>query len=635
MDAEARIEAGTLPDGRSVYLLAVRAAGQTAAVAVIRLPAGTAPCGEDLLHASGLFTANAFEAALPDFADTLTPRALHEQDLHDLSLFHAGRSRRLANALGKAATALAGDRGAIAGFINYRGLPGTHRMLGLVPDCTLNDRYPGFPMKEAPRAADLPPTRPVTGTRFRLPTADPEMTRAIEAWQRALLAAVQPPDRISLNAATWSTRTYAYLSADGTRGTWRRQAARLYPAFAPALAVDPELGRLVDAGEPFEHRLRDLLRETMRRRPLLGGDALSHRITLGMVRRMRGLDRAVFMDGPLGIHVLLGSLCTIPPEIVPHDTWSWNRLLREGVYPLRIMAAYDLPRERALRGIGADWHFAPVLGMLDATERKKVLDDLCVELHDMATAFAATLLGPACADFLPEGLDRVTLAGHLLFRSDDLAGMNRRQMDWHAALPGLPSPNTGGAPWPALFAPYERDGIRIACLTSQDALTAEGGAGADGEGVAGLDHCVGGYAGSCREGRCHVASVRSVGPDGREKRLATAEIVPAETGFAIRQLRGRRNASTSPKVTMAVAALITDLNAGAHPHDLQAARLRPLPTAPVATVEPELLTAVLAAWRPLLPRALRVRDVEGLRERVRKWLDKARPLGGVPARHAA
>ena len=440
----------------------------------------------------------------------------------------------------------------------------------------------------------------------------------VSRWLQEIADDFQPGHGLTLGPGAWSAEAVAFYAEPGTCGQWRRQAAALYPAFARTIVHDPDLRALVDAGKPFEGRLVDLLKLTVQdTRPDGGRAKVIDGITPAKVRRLRAYPEPLFESGADSYRHALRLLARLPLANVPATPEGWRALQGWPALMVTDLDRFGIPLETALAGLPEMWPRADLFQGQD-------VEAVQVGLRDMAIRCANTLLRPAHPAPVPR-TDFIVIAMGLLFGGDSLARMARRQRDWHADLTRMnPILDDGlSLHWPALFAPFKAGGIEVRCLTSSAELDAEGGRGEDAKGMAGLDHCVGGYARSCHEGLSHIASVTAASPEGGRVRIATAELAVDRGRFSIRQLRGRSNQAPAREVLKAVDALVSALGDGSHPHDRYAAEIRESDDAPeVTTID---LPAVYEAWRPHLPAALRVSDPADfpdlLRERVRQFVE--------------
>ncbi len=222
-------------------------------------------------------------------------------------------------------------------------------------------------------------------------------------------------------------------------------------------------------------------------------------------------------------------LARFPPEWAPRDDAAWDAFCAGAAVVRRMLDTV------------ADGF--PVTGLMDAgdgwpTFRARLAvavsgswppgADLSVAvavqgLADMARAYASQVVCPACglAGVVGTGPSMVDMARRLLFSGRGLPRMLAMSRAWHlrqddidravAAL-GPDAPDEG---WAAAFPDRVEGMLSLVVLRDPAALVREGGRGADPDGMAGLAHCVGGYAGHCRSGVSRIASIRSTVPGGR------------------------------------------------------------------------------------------------------------------------
>lgn len=119
--------------------------------------------------------------------------------------------------------------------------------------------------------------------------------------------------------------------------------------------------------------------------------------------------------------------------------------------------------------------------------------------------------------------------------------------------------------WPPMTNEYiAPNGVLIKPLTDPRQLTDEGFRGENQDGTEGLHHCVGGYAGTCRERGHHIISMRELTQTGF-KRLSTAEILPIQQGdmtLQIRQHRGKHNGTPPENAQQAFDWYLNEIAAG-------------------------------------------------------------------------
>lgn len=466
--------------------------------------------------------------------------------------------------------------------------------------------------------APAPPASAIdTGTLHDMPFKGDERTRlaiaeALRPWHARLARLAVPEEVAFLGAESWSPEARALYLAPGEAGRRRRQAAALQPAFVPALALDPGLLALVDAGRPFEARLLDLVRSVL--------PDHADRIGPGTMRSLRAYPGTPWA-GPF--RPMLRALAILPGHLVPRSAPAWREFRAWGG-PLVFALTQDRGLEMAdvVRDVPSDWSPDYLSGL--AIERPATFDDSIIPgltgLDDIADRFLDDLLPaiglPLPRDVVRHGLD--AFAWRMLYAGRSARESLALSEAWHAdeRFGGGMRPAVAGiGPWPALFAPFEAaNGVIVRCLVTPAELAAEGSPFPDGDGAAGLAHCVGGYAHDCASGRTHVASVHRIGPDGVRERLSTASFVMTPEGLATEQHFARRNATPPGDAQAAIAELLSRIRTGAVVLAPEALRLR-VPAIRGAPDAEEAETA-FAAWLPYLPRRVARGGVPGLRANV-------------------
>ncbi len=281
--------------------------------------------------------------------------------------------------------------------------------------------------------------------------------------------------------------------------------------------------------------------------------------------------RASCRHGPGGSHVsridpphALGPLLVdVPADWLPRDTAGWLALARctpaladahrrcaPGTARLRLNAGGDWAAlgERLGSAAGLPAEAAP--GAL-----ARAIDDI----HDMAVSFEAQVLRPARDLSGIHGAgDGDYVATALLHDGRTLRRSLEMSTRWHKAQAGISAgiaalPGAAPRSWPAALPDWTRGEVRLTVLTDAAQLRAEGAGVPDAEGVTGLTHCVGGYAGSCLSGHSRIVSLRRSTPDG-EVRLSTAQLRHTRDGLALLQHRGPGNADPCKEAHEALAA---------------------------------------------------------------------------------
>ena len=462
---------------------------------------------------------------------------------------------------------------------------GTHLALRLRPfECIPVTAVPGT-ARHRDTGGDMEPFLPEFGSVPGMELVG--LVEFIRPWVQAMAAAAHGHLPF-LTARNAGDRTLSWYGAAGEAGRRRRQAGALYPALAGIIAAEPSVAAAVDAGEPFEASLADVLDGFPYPDRRAGFDR-------ARLRRMRGAPPFPDM-GRLARAVSVAAATDLPSVPSCPADWALFDANADRVGP----AAADV-------GLGLPGLLAPGLPMeaswLVALSRGS----------DVASRCSATLVAPLLAGgpYLPGGRER---AGHLLFAGLGILAIGKLGDRWHAretrfnaALPVPTDPE--GAGWPALFAPFRHDGVEVSCVTGPAALRAEGMVGPDADGVPGLAHCVGGFGPQCHAGQSYVASVREGG-----RRLSTVEFQCLQGVPVVIQHHGAGNADAPPRAMAAVKALVDAVLAGSVRVDPEALKGRPPESYRdgVDWSDPANLAAAHAAWRPYLRG--RARDgVDGLR----------------------
>ena len=235
-------------------------------------------------------------------------------------------------------------------------------------------------------------------------------------------------------------------------------------------------------------------------------------------------------------------------------------------------------------------------------------------VSDMTKAFTLQVLNPATND-----RPHSDAASALLFGRKTLAGVLALSADWHARQgamtkemadisPGVAASNQWGAGLPD----FRSGDVDIQVLTRADQLSAEGGHGADADGIDGLHHCVGGYAPACRDGTSRIVSLRRA--TGARERLSTAEFNITNRltnpNAVLVQHAGLRNQQPPPEAVAAIEDYARRLVSGrlaidsAGFHHVEAPNEATIRTG-YDPREPGAWERAYAIWRPFLPRPAR------------------------------
>lgn len=446
---------------------------------------------------------------------------------------------------------------------------------------------------------------------------DAHLADAVEAtaeWREGLASLLRPSGIAFLPEDAWSGRLAGFLMADGNRGRYRRQAAALYPSLAPLMATDVEVAAAIDEGRRFEGALAERLASLC---PGGGGE----RFTVAKLRTLRG-----FAVAGIGLSEFLDCVALTPLDRLPSDPEGWADAFGRKAF----VQVHRIARNMGLAGA----RLVPRPGSGPRLDARAF-----VGMGDMAERCAGTLVAPLLG-IAGDSDEAVRVAARMLFGEGDIGDAHEASLRWHAGLAAfdalMPVPGEGVA-WPALFPPQRHGSLVIVALTTPRQLRDEGLHEADDEGVAGLAHCVGGYAARCSSGECHVVSVRR-DDGGRCERLSTAELrIPARTSaFGIQpvglaQHRGRGNAEPPPEAVAALGSVLDGIGRGNVPID-PAARERRGPSAYLDGIDwgdPEALASSLRAWRPHLRRGIVRRGPDGLRTLLSGFLSEAAIDGGT------
>ncbi len=241
-----------------------------------------------------------------------------------------------------------------------------------------------------------------------------------------------------------------------------------------------------------------------------------------------------------------GMLAAFPIDRMPRDAAGWAACAT--CAPALRFAVRNAPPGQAAAMLDANGDWISLARRLGKATDVGTLSHAVDDIADMLRSFAARVLEPACSLagwVLPEA-DGPHVAIALLLsgrRLPRILGMSRA---WHvdalameASLPEVPGTSSG---WAAGLPDAEFDGVVIRVLTTKRALLAEGMRGTDEDGVEGLAHCVGCYAGPCLDGTTRIVSLRVRDGSGSWRRLSTAEVATRSyAGFHVVQHRGHGN----------------------------------------------------------------------------------------------
>ena len=265
-------------------------------------------------------------------------------------------------------------------------------------------------------------------------------------------------------------------------------------------------------------------------------------------------------------------------------------------------------------------------GVVPRQRMASLTNHLCHRVADvqgMLQKFKDDVCDPACrlSGHLP--VDNQATRRLLLGRKS-LAKCLELSRDWHVRLGamnaaiGALSPPSADPGWPAGLPNWSRDEFEIKVLTNQTELSDEGAYGPTSDGQAGLSHCVGGYASTCRSGRSRILSIRRHLPEGGFVRLSTAQIEIGQTRHRVRQLRGRSNGPPGADSERLLNLYLKQIANGVLSVDPTA--FVPIPDPIRHTYDfcvPGAWEAIYALWNSFLPKPARGWSVEQMSEFVR------------------
>jgi hypothetical protein len=602
--AELRAETWDRPDGARVHLLVVAARGATAVHAFVRDPSGASfRAGSEIFEAAGI------DACGDALVGAMALFPVDRRDVARLRLVPPDTDRMVRDVA--ALADMLANNPLLRGSVRTRAprgptpLPPRHPS-GLV-DVVEGSDIQGLHVLGHDARTALP--APAATTERTVTVLDPctfppgrmgDENRAVVAevvgpWHDALRASVLPAERPWMTPEAWTPESFAHYAVPGEAGKRRAQAAALHPGLSPVLAHVPALRALVDAGRPFEEALALTLAGLCDR--ALPPEA-------ARMRRLRTLARPPAATGPGGLAELVDVACGLPLDRIPLDAAGWDRLLPHvGVILLRVSRRNGLDLATLLRGLAPGFAVGDLMPPRDGFAKDPVdaFAAAAVGVDDMVANAVLDLVRP-CIGARP---DEAALAGRLLLGGRTMAGAVEAQAAWHAWAQVLTRDESEtrrpNLTWPALFQPYRHDsGVVVRCLTSSSELIAEGGTGADADGIRGLSHCVRTYDRSCVTGAMHVASVRV--EERETTRISTVEIRVEDIEdrrLRASQHRAAHNAIPPLLAEAAVQALFRDVAEGLHPIDPVAARPRAEPPRREGAFD---AAATFEEWRPLMTR---------------------------------
>ncbi len=346
--------------------------------------------------------------------------------------------------------------------------------------------------------------------------------------------------------------------------------------------------------------------------------------------------------GPARVVTALRWLLDMPGNWRPATQREWQdyaSLLGAVAYVRRLTSD---PAEVA-RALPAGKGWGHLWAALERAAGSMPLRSALQDLDDPVRAFARQVAGPARLLAARDGEAAATTVVGMGGARGEAAGMPSRGLPetdlarawtalgrgrsmrrvledsrrWHAeqgamgaAMRRLPGEGVKAGDWAPGLPDASYGEVDLTVLTAEGELRDEGMHGYDPQGVAGLGHCVGSYAGTCRSGQSRIVSLSRVGPDGARTRLSTAQLCPTAGGARIQQHRGRGNADPCPEVWAALRSYVHDLKLGVLTID--ASVFAPRDGAAAVTVDagyawwvPGNWEAVCALWSRYLPRPLR------------------------------
>ncbi len=449
-------------------------------------------------------------------------------------------------------------------------------------------------------------------------------------------------------------------------------ALRMQPLWPKVLArlSRREPAALAEAVRKGSEALLGLTRDWMSRQ--LRGGRTSADAALRLQRGLVGLDeeedRAVrraadLMDASgaerdleLGCRLALG-MASLPASWTPRGTQAWTAFA--ACAPAVLEASARAARDDAATFLDAKGDWSRFATRLEAAHGlgPRGLARAVRDVDDMVRAYDRQVLAPALALASPLGprirvLDRYgppDASRGLLTAGRRMCRVLEASRRWHAAedriravAAAFPLPEVPDH-WPRAWPTLRHGDVEVRELLTVWDLVAEGARGKDADGLQGLSHCVGGYAGSCLTGESRILALRRVGT-GSLVRLSTAEVRVrhASHGLAIDvvQHRGHSNSTPPPEARSALERLVHEVSTGRMPLDLVA--MGPVPGAYGPTggagydhTAPGAWESVRAAWDPFVPRRLRGLAAERLGEAAGFHGDGLwKPLAPMPSKGA-
>ncbi len=508
------------------------------------------------------------------------------------------------------------------------------------------------------------------GTRLRAALDDVRLGRGPSAAQMARDAARAASDEAELageahavatcevaEVGAWleglDGRTLHFVAGEG-KGVPDRMLGELWPWLDGGVTPGAPLRRAIERRKGLTRRLSDeCLRDPVAfERDLAGGRlrAIAMRacvgpgVSRGWALAAGDLDEALERTSIAARRWLMGHVppyerarddltfsalrmvARLPLAWVPGTEEEWDALVEVLPAVAHATSTCGEDAEAASRQLGAKGRWAEFESRLLSASSDAGLAASIGDMRDVASAFLVQLVEPALdvtgSTLGGDDASDVASAHALLHSGRDLARMLAVSDAWHRRVPALGSHVAGAPGWAAGLPDRQWGDVAVVILTTPSQLVAEGTAGPDADGIAGLSHCVAGYAPHCRQGTSRVASVRRVLPDGRFDRLSTVEFAVTRRGATVGQHRGRANAAPPPEARDAVDAYVATLGAGLIAVDGEA--FAPVPWDDEALERAGYdwrvrgaWDAMRDAWRPFLPRSLRDATPAGL---TRAWL---------------
>ncbi len=243
----------------------------------------------------------------------------------------------------------------------------------------------------------------------------------------------------------------------------------------------------------------------------------------------------------------------LPADRLPHgEGWKDYAQATQCLHALRHSTGPDY-LDKVLGLVGADW-----VGYLKGTQGPNRLGgrgNRLVDVADYGSAYASQVVAPALRlAGSTAAYERAARLARVVLNSGRTVGSWVAASErWHAhasaidaKLAALPGEVLADPPWKPCFPDLRIGDVEVRVLTCVADLVAEGLAGDDVDGVAGLDHCVGGYGPQCRAGTSRILSLSRVNGVGQVTRMSTVEIVFREDGqWMVNQHSGAGNAEPS------------------------------------------------------------------------------------------